>query len=73
MRWLPFVTFWQVTGDMALSAGVPAGHGHAYGPEAVGMWVGILDPAGWDEDDTARVEAVLRDPDTTLEPLPEYR
>lgn len=73
MRWLPFVTFWQVTGDMALSAGVPAGHGHAYGPDAVGMWVGILDPPDWDEETTARVAAVLRDPDTTLEPLPGYR
>jgi uncharacterized membrane protein len=32
MRWLPFVTFWQVTLDMVFSADVPSGFGHAYGP-----------------------------------------
>ncbi|MCS5480766.1 alpha/beta-hydrolase family protein [Corynebacterium sp. YIM 101645] len=73
MRWLPFVTFWQVTADMAFSAGVPAGHGHAYGSEAVGILVGILDPPDWDEESTRRVEALLRDPATTLEPLGEFR
>lgn len=73
MRWLPFVTFWQVTADMAFAAGVPAGHGHAYGSEAVGLLVGMLDPPDWDEESTRRVEALLRDPTTTLEPLGEFR
>lgn len=47
MRWLPFVTFWQVTMDMALSTDVPYGFGHSYGPESVYMWAEILQPEGW--------------------------
>jgi uncharacterized membrane protein len=31
MRWLPVVSFWQVTVDMLAAIGVPAGHGHSYG------------------------------------------
>ncbi|CAM3072138.1 alpha/beta-hydrolase family protein [Prescottella defluvii] len=59
MSWLPLVTFWQVTLDMIFSADVPAGHGHAYGPEAAGMWARILQPADWSDADTERVEAAL--------------
>ncbi|QCQ90951.1 alpha/beta hydrolase [Rhodococcus sp. SGAir0479] len=59
MTWMPFVTFWQVTLDMVFSAGVPPGHGHAYGPEAAGMWARILHPEGWSGADTARVQAAL--------------
>jgi uncharacterized membrane protein len=47
MRWLPFVTFWQVTADMAFSTGVPAGHGHSYGTEPVAAWAEIAPPDGW--------------------------
>lgn len=59
MTWIPLVTFWQVTLDMVFSADVPAGHGHAYGPEAAGMWARILHPEGWTDADTARVQAAL--------------
>lgn len=72
MRWLPFVTFWQVTADMAFAAGVPAGHGHAYGSEATGILVDMLEPQDWNEEVTARVEALLHDPDTTLAPVSEF-
>ncbi|MGP6174717.1 alpha/beta hydrolase [Corynebacterium sp. A21] len=72
MRWLPFVTFWQVTADMALSVGVPAGFGHHYGEEAVDLWVGILEPEGWEEQDTERIREVLREPDSSLAPLGEF-
>jgi Alpha/beta-hydrolase family len=47
--WFPVVTFWQVTLDMALSSGVPAGHGHHYGPECVDSWKAVLQPANWSE------------------------
>lgn len=73
MRWFPVVTFWQVTADMALSAGVPPGFGHAYGEEAIDLWAAILNPPEWNEDLSQRVRAVLRDPDTSLEPLANYR
>ncbi|MCW4354453.1 alpha/beta-hydrolase family protein [Hoyosella sp. YIM 151337] len=45
VRWIPFVTFWQVTLDMVFSTDVPSGHGHTYGPEATEMWAAILDGA----------------------------
>lgn len=65
MRWLPFVTFWQVTLDMVFSADVPSGFGHAYGPEAAELWADILAPAGWDGAATRRVQDALAgtDPD----------
>lgn len=72
MRWLPVVTFWQVTADMALSAGVPPGFGHAYGSDAVDMWAAILNQPGWTADLSDRVRTVLEEPDTGLEPLGTY-
>ncbi len=48
MRWIPFVTFWQVTLDMVFSAEVPDGYGHSYGPEAADLWADILAPGGMD-------------------------
>lgn len=51
MRWYPLVTFWQVTGDMAVGVSPGFGHGHKYGREYVGPWASVLglDPgADWD-------------------------
>lgn len=59
MRWIPFVTFWQVTMDMVFSADVPAGHGHTFGADAADMWAAILRPDGWTAEDTARVHDVI--------------
>ncbi len=59
MRWIPFVTFWQVTLDMVFSADVPAGFGHSFGPEAADLWVDILAPEQWDETSTVRVRDAL--------------
>ncbi|MFE3291435.1 alpha/beta hydrolase [Rhodococcus sp. NPDC059234] len=59
MRWLPLVTFWQVTLDMVFSADVPSGHGHAYGADAADIWARILPDPGWSQADTDRVRAAL--------------
>lgn len=60
MRWIPFVTFWQVTLDMVFSAEVPDGYGHSYGPEAADLWADILaPPEGWTQADTDAVRAAL--------------
>lgn len=59
MRWIPFVTFWQVTLDMIFSADVPSGFGHAFGPEAAQLWVDILQPPDWDDATTDRIQAAL--------------
>jgi uncharacterized membrane protein len=59
MRWLPFVTFWQVTADMAFSTGVPGGHGHSYGTAPVAAWAAIAPPPGWTAARTADLTQVI--------------
>jgi uncharacterized membrane protein len=55
--WLPFVTFWQVTGDLAFAGGVPDGHGHAYKAEYVDAWNSVLQPSGVTPDQLATLRA----------------
>lgn len=57
--WYPVVTFWQLTIDMMLSSGVPAGHGHHYGPECVDSWVTVLQPPNWTDTDTAHLRDII--------------
>jgi uncharacterized membrane protein len=59
MVWLPVVTFWQVTADLPMAAGVPSGHGHKYNAEHVDAWNAILQPPGWTADDLARLRALV--------------
>ncbi|MCA2211591.1 alpha/beta hydrolase [Jidongwangia harbinensis] len=59
VRWYPFVTFWQVTADMAFSTGVPAGHGHSYGAEPVAAWAEIAPPDGWTPQRTAELTGLI--------------
>jgi uncharacterized membrane protein len=63
VQWYPFVTFWQVTADMAFSTGVPAGHGHAYGAEPVAAWADIAPPDGWTPERTAELTEIMADED----------
>jgi uncharacterized membrane protein len=62
-RWMPWVTFWQVTADMVFSTGVPDGHGHVYKKEYVDAWAAVLQPEGWTADDTTAVRAVIGEPE----------
>jgi uncharacterized membrane protein len=48
MRWIPFVTFWQVTADLPFATNVPDGHGHVYTSQYVDAWAHILQPPDWD-------------------------
>ncbi len=59
MRWIPWVTFWQVTADMVFSTGVPDGHGHVYQKEYVDAWAAVLQPEGWTAADTAAVRTAI--------------
>ncbi|WP_051111347.1 alpha/beta hydrolase [Rhodococcus rhodnii] len=61
IRWLPAVTFWQVTLDMVFSADVPDGHGHAYGSDAADLWAAILQQLDWTADDVATVRSALEE------------
>jgi uncharacterized membrane protein len=59
MTWIPFVTFWQVTGDLPFSTGVPGGHGHKYTTEYVDGWNAVLRPAGISQEDLGRLRAAI--------------
>jgi uncharacterized membrane protein len=58
--WLPFVTFWQVSADLAFSTGVPDGHGHKYQADYVDGWAAIAQPPGWTEADTQRLRPLVQ-------------
>jgi uncharacterized membrane protein len=59
MRWIPLVTFWQVTADLPLAAAVPDGHGHTYTREFVDGWAAVLQPAGWTTDKAQRLRDII--------------
>ena len=42
VTWIPFVTFWQLTTDMAVGLNPTYGYGHRYGPEMVPAWGAVL-------------------------------
>ncbi|MEU2091182.1 alpha/beta hydrolase [Nocardia beijingensis] len=58
-RWYPFVTFFQVAADMAVSTNVPDGHGHTYVVDIADAWSAILSPPGWTATDTDRLRTTL--------------
>jgi uncharacterized membrane protein len=60
MRWIPFVTFWQVTADMPFAANVPDGHGHVYTTQYVDAWASVLQPPGWTDEQADRLRDILR-------------
>ncbi|WP_248964163.1 alpha/beta hydrolase [Sphaerisporangium perillae] len=62
MRWYPFVTFWQITADLAVSLEAPPGHGHDYAGEVVAAWARIAPPDGWDDLRTAALTGLLQHP-----------
>jgi uncharacterized membrane protein len=57
--WLPFVTFWQVSADLAFSTGVPDGHGHKYQADYVDGWAEVAQPPGWTGADTERLRPLV--------------
>jgi uncharacterized membrane protein len=60
MRWLPFVTFWQVSADLVFSLEQPSGHGHDYRYEFIAAWAQVAPPPGWTAQDTERLRRFLR-------------
>jgi uncharacterized membrane protein len=59
VRWIPFVTFWQVTADLPFATEVPGGHGHKYTAEYVDAWATVLQPPGWTEAKAARLREIV--------------
>jgi uncharacterized membrane protein len=62
MRWIPFVTFWQVSADLPFAVEVPAGHGHVYTHEYVDAWAWVLRPPAWTENDAATLRTIISPP-----------
>jgi uncharacterized membrane protein len=59
MRWIPVVTFLQVSADMAVAVDVPDGHGHRYVANVADGWAAVLSPPGWNPDKTAKLRPLL--------------
>jgi len=58
-RWIPVVTFLQVSADMAVAVDVPQGHGHHYVADVANGWAAVLSPPGWTQDKTERLRPLL--------------
>jgi uncharacterized membrane protein len=59
MRWYPFITFAQVSADMAISNAVPAGHGHNFGATPVAAWAALAPPDGWTVARTEELTSII--------------
>lgn len=59
VRWIPFVTFWQITADLPFAVGVPVGHGHVYVPEYVDAWATVLRQPGWTPEQADRLKGLV--------------
>jgi uncharacterized membrane protein len=59
MVWIPVVTFWQVTIDLPMAAGVPDGHGHTYTREFVDGWAEVLRTPGLTPDQAERLREIV--------------
>ena len=57
--WVPFLTFWQITGDLPFSTGVPGGHGHKYTSEQVDAWYAVMKPAAVSQQALDSVRATI--------------
>jgi uncharacterized membrane protein len=59
VRWIPFITFWQVTADLPFATEVPGGHGHKYTSEYVDAWATVLQPTDWTEAKATRLREIV--------------
>jgi uncharacterized membrane protein len=59
-RWVPFVTFWQVSADLALGFSTEPGHGHNYTGEHVDGWAAVHEPDGWSPQRIKDLRAMIR-------------
>lgn len=59
MKWIPVVTFLQVSADMAVAVDVPDGHGHVYVKNVVDGWAAVLQPPGWTPEKTERLRPMM--------------
>lgn len=58
-RWIPFVTFLQVTVDQFYGVTVPNGHGHNYPNVMVAAWAAVTNPEGWTSEKTESLQKII--------------
>ncbi|MCJ7858110.1 alpha/beta hydrolase [Corynebacterium kalidii] len=59
MRWMPVVTFWQVTLDLPRAGNVPNGHGHNYGTSVLDGLVAVAGEDRFTVEDVERLRGQL--------------
>lgn len=59
LRWLPIVTYWQVTMDLSVAEEPAMGYGHNYVLEYADAWAAIAAPRGWTDADTDALRDLL--------------
>jgi uncharacterized membrane protein len=60
MRWIPLVTFFQVSADLAMAFSTEPGHGHNFSGEHAAAWVQLVQPEGWNPAMTEELRQLLR-------------
>lgn len=58
-RWIPFVTFFQVTVDQFYGVNVPNGHGHNYANTIVDSWAAVAPAPDWSETKSDKLQAII--------------
>ena len=61
-RWVPIITFLQVTVDQFFGVDMPPGHGHNYEDTVVYAWENVVPPPAWTPEDSATLQAYLNGP-----------
>ncbi|WP_374458029.1 alpha/beta hydrolase [Nocardioides sp.] len=59
MRWMPFITFLQLSADLAGAFSTQPAHGHNFSGEHAAAWVNVVQPDGWSSDITERLRQEL--------------
>lgn len=58
-RWIPFVTFFQVTVDQFYGVTVPNGHGHNYANSIVDSWAAVAPREGWSQQLSDKLQDII--------------
>lgn len=59
VRWVPWVSFWQVVVDLVNGFGASVGHGHNYNDAFVDGWSAVAPVEGWSLDNAIRLQEYL--------------
>lgn len=58
-RWIPFVSFFQVTVDQFYGVTVPNGHGHNYANDIVSAWAEVAQPENWTKEQSVKLQTLI--------------